>query len=256
MALMDDSRVSGRLADRRVLVQSTLINLASIMVGTVCAALVLRFQMALGWDFVGAVVLVLAGIFAFVLSLLPGYPHPRFGSANMVTAFRAALVSLTSAVIFCFDGLRHADCVLWAMVGVVVFALALDGVDGYLARRYRQESTLGARFDMEVDAVLILVLSVAAAMLDKAGSWVLLIGLMRYGFIALGRVVPVLAGELPPSLRRKAICVQQVMTLCLVLVPALVSPISDWLAAIALACLLLSFAIDTINLLRKPQQAG
>ena len=40
-------------------------------------------------------------------------------------------------------------------------ALALDGVDGQVARRTRTVSALGARFDMEVDAFLVLVLSVA-----------------------------------------------------------------------------------------------
>ena len=42
-------------------------------------------------------------------------------------------------------------------------ALALDGVDGWVARRTRTVSALGARFDMEVDAFLVLMLSVHVA---------------------------------------------------------------------------------------------
>ena len=38
-------------------------------------------------------------------------------------------------------------------------ALILDGVDGKVARRTRNASAFGARFDMEVDAFLILVFS-------------------------------------------------------------------------------------------------
>ena len=52
-----------------------------------------------------------------------------------------------------------------SLLSVYVFgrgALALDGVDGQVARRTGTASELGARFDMEVDAFLILVLSVAA----------------------------------------------------------------------------------------------
>ncbi|QCI99442.1 CDP-alcohol phosphatidyltransferase family protein [Agrobacterium larrymoorei] len=239
------------LRDRKPLIQNTLAHLACLMIGTIVVALVVRMEMSMGWDFVAAAVLSLSIIFGFVVYLLPSYPHRCFGYANIVTAFRASLVSLTGATVLCFESLQHADTVLWILVGVVLFALALDGIDGYLARRYRQESELGARFDMEVDAFLILILSVAAAMLDKAGAWVLLIGLMRYLFVAAGWFLPVLNGELPSSLRRKFVCVVQVATLCLILVPAVSVPLSSTLAAISLMLLATSFAIDIAYLLRK-----
>jgi multidrug efflux pump subunit AcrA (membrane-fusion protein) len=43
----------------------------------------------------------------------------------------------------------------------------LDGVDGWLARRHEIASRFGARFDMEVDALLILALSVLAGCGEK-----------------------------------------------------------------------------------------
>ena len=46
------------------------------------------------------------------------------------------------------------------LIGLTVPALILDAVDGWLARRTRTATELGARFDMEVDAFLILALSV------------------------------------------------------------------------------------------------
>ena len=67
-------------------------------------------------------------------------------------------------------------------------ALALDAVDGWVARRTGTVSALGARFDMEVDAFLILVLSGYVA--PTLGGWVLAIGLMRYAFVAAGWVLP------------------------------------------------------------------
>src|SRR5690606_30208717 len=157
-----------KMVGRWPLIHNTLANLACLMLGTIIVAIVVRAKMSLGWDFVAAAVLSLSIIFGFVMYLLPSYPHRRFGYANFVTAFRGALVSLTGPTVSCFDSLHQADTVLWVLVGVVVFALALDGIDGYLARKYRQESELGARFDMEVDALLILILSVAAAVLEKA----------------------------------------------------------------------------------------
>ncbi|WP_082760343.1 CDP-alcohol phosphatidyltransferase family protein [Agrobacterium bohemicum] len=250
MALIDGV-MPNSLKGREPLVQNTLGHLACLMLGTIVVALLVRTEMALGWDFVASAVVSLSIIFGFVVYLLPKYPHRRFGYANIVTAFRASLVSLTGATVLCFESLHTADTVLWILVGVVVFALSLDGIDGYLARRYRQESELGARFDMEVDAFLILILSVAAAMLDKAGAWVLLIGLMRYLFVAAGWAAPFLNGDLPPSLRRKFVCVLQVSTLCLILVPAVTVSVSAYLAAAALAMLVMSFAIDIFYLLRR-----
>ena len=78
-------------------------------------------------------------------------------------------------------------------------ALALDGVDGKVARRTGTSSALGARFDMEVDAFLILVLSAASPL--SLGPWVLAIGAMRYAFVAAAEVLAWLRAALPPSYR-------------------------------------------------------
>ncbi|SIQ93755.1 Phosphatidylglycerophosphate synthase [Rhizobium sp. RU35A] len=198
--------------------------------------------------------LLLAGIFALVLRGLPAHRHARFGFANLVTSLRAGIVSLVGAtVLFSHSfGAAHFDSLIWWTVAAVLFALALDGVDGYLARRYRQQSELGARFDMEVDALLILILSIGATVLGKAGLWVVLIGLMRYAFVMAQWFLPKLRGELAPSFRRKAVCVVQVAVLCLVLVPQVVPPVSTAMAAIALAALLYSFGVDGIALMRRP----
>jgi phosphatidylglycerophosphate synthase len=196
---------------------------------------------------------LLAGIFAAVVHGLPFHRHARFGLANLVTSFRAGIVSLVAATVLfshSFGG-RDFDDLIWWTVAAVLFALALDGVDGYLARRYRQQSALGARFDMEVDAALILILSVAAMVLDKAGAWVVLIGLMRYLFVMAQWFLPPLRAELSPSLRRKTVCVVQVAALCLVLVPQVTAPLSAWICGVALSALVHSFGTDSLALLRR-----
>ena len=48
--------------------------------------------------------------------------------------------------------------------------------DGPAARRSGIASRFGARFDMETDALMILVLAVLAWRWDRAGAWVLLPG--------------------------------------------------------------------------------
>jgi hypothetical protein len=64
-------------------------------------------------------------------------------------------------------------------------------------------TTLGALFDGEVDAFLILVLSVYVA--RSAGVWVLAIGAARYAFLAAGWLLPWMRGSLPPRYWRKVV---------------------------------------------------
>jgi phosphatidylglycerophosphate synthase len=168
------------------------------------------------------------------------HPHPRFGPANTVTTLRLALVALLAAGV----GEAHTTTLAWAATAVAMVASALDGVDGWLARRSTLSSAFGARFDMETDALLILVLSVLAWRWDRAGAWVLACGLMRYAFVAGAWAWPWLERPLPPSLRRKAVCVVQIVGLAVVVAPLFTPPRSAWLAAATLAMLTWSFAVD------------
>ncbi|UJW77415.1 CDP-alcohol phosphatidyltransferase family protein [Rhizobium sp. SL42] len=235
-----------------LLLRDTLLHLAGIFVATLVVAMTATLHVPLGWDFVVSAMVITGVIFAFALHALPGHPHRRFGPANVVTAVRAAMVSLTGAAVLFLNQLDQTDIALWTLVGVVLVALAMDGIDGYLARRFGHTSEFGARFDMEVDALLILILSVAAAVLDKAGVWVVLIGLMRYGFVAAQLFMPGLRGELFVSFRRKLACVLQIVALCLVLMPFVEPPYSSGISAIALAMLIYSFGVDIVYLLGQP----
>lgn len=228
---------------------------ALLVLGVVFAAALVFYQvlgphLTLGRWAVMFSALLLFAIFTVVLSALPYHPHSSFGAANAITAIRTAIVSLVTAFVF-FAADMDAHSAVWILIALVVTAFVLDGFDGYLARRFGQESALGARFDMEVDALLIMVLSEAALLLGKAGWWVLLIGLMRYLFVGAHYFVPALGEPLPPSFRRKLICVVQVATLCVILVPTIVPPVSTAAALVALALLAYSFAADTLYLLRK-----
>src|SRR5215510_11499311 len=81
------------------------------------------------------------------------HPFPSFGPANAVTTVRAALASLMLGLI----GEPTGPTVAWTAASLASAATLLDGVDGFLARRTRMSSTFGARFDMEVDALVVLV---------------------------------------------------------------------------------------------------
>jgi len=168
------------------------------------------------------------------------HPYPRFGPANCVTMIRAMLVALVAALI----GHPATPEMLWCVIGLTALMAALDGLDGWLARRSRMASEFGARFDMETDAGLILVLSILVWQHEKAGAWVLLCGLMRYGFVAAGWRLSWLAQPLPSTRRGKTVAVGQLLGLSVALAPIVPPPLSAIAAALALTALAWSFAID------------
>ncbi len=163
----------------------------------------------------------------------------RLGPADAVTLTRAALVGGVAALV--------ADAFvrpvrLVAIVGVAVVALVLDAVDGHVARRSGTVSELGARFDMEIDAFLILVLSVFVA--RYAGWWVLALGAMRYAYVVAGWVLPCLRLRLPLRYWRKVVAA----TVGIVLVVAAAYPgsLTTGALVVALALLIESFGRDVI----------
>ena len=90
-----------------------------------------------------------------------------------------------------------------AVLALTVPALALDAVDGRVARRTGTVTAFGGRFDGEVDAFLILVLSVAAA--PTVGWWVLAAGLVRYAFAVAGWCLPWMRAPLEFRYWRKVV---------------------------------------------------
>ena len=131
-----------------------------------------------GWLDDGAVVLRAAALAVGGGSLLLWLAArrlrgPAFGAANSVTLVRAALVVLLVALL----GVAPAPALGWVLVGLGTAGVALDGVDGALARGRDEASEFGARFDMETDALLILVLAALVWQHGKAGVWILAAGL-------------------------------------------------------------------------------
>jgi phosphatidylglycerophosphate synthase len=157
-----------------------------------------------------------------------------------VTTVRVALVALVAGLI----GVPADPSALWLGVVLASVAAVLDGVDGWLARRTGLASEFGARFDMETDALLILVLSILVWQHGKAGAWVLAGGLMRYGFVAAGWVLSWLARPLRSTRRGKTVAVAQIIGLIVALAPIVPAPYSAIVAAVTLTALVWSFAVD------------
>jgi phosphatidylglycerophosphate synthase len=123
------------------------------------------------------------------------------GPADFVTLARAVLVGGVAGLVA--DRFTSSVTPVVTLVVLAAVALALDGVDGQVARRTRTVSALGARFDMEVDAFLVLVLSVQVAVVVT--PWALVAGGMRYAFVAASWVLPWLRGALPTRFSAKVV---------------------------------------------------
>ena len=221
-----------------------LIGLAALVV----LAGVARTRLPLGELYFLKSVVWFAAIATLAVIFISENSHPfrRLGPANQVTTARAVLVALVVGAI----GEHVSPAVGASAAGASLAVTLMDGIDGWMARRSRMASQFGARFDMEVDALLILALAILTWQHGKAGAWVVLSGLLRYVFVAAGWLLPRMRQPLPDSRRRRTICVVQLGGLIIALEPFVAPPASGLIAAITLTALLYSFAIDTVWLLR------
>jgi hypothetical protein len=108
---------------------------------------------------------------------------------------------------------------------------------------------LGAHFDAEVDAFLILILSVYVA--RSAGAWVLAIGAARYVFLAAGWPLPWLRESLPPRYWRKVVAATQGVVLAIAAADVLPPALARAALVVALVLLAESFGRDVWWLWRR-----
>jgi phosphatidylglycerophosphate synthase len=174
----------------------------------------------------------------------------RLGPASWVTLVRATLAVGVAAL--AVDSLsRAAPGAL--IVTLAAVALALDAADGRVARRTGTESALGARFDGEVDAFLILALSVSVA--PACGIWVAAIGAARYVFLAGEWLLPWMRAPLPPRRWRKVVAAAQGVLLTVAVAAVLPRPLMQVLLAAAAALLAASMGECTWWLWRRRSDA-
>ena len=177
-----------------------------------------------------------------------------FGAANRITLVRAYMTSILASLIGSATQLTEKE--IWILVLFAATAFALDGVDGWLARYFHTQSPFGAAFDLEVDALFILILAVITWELNKVGSWVLLIGVMRYLFVVAGWMIPALQQPLPPNQRRRVICLIQAGVLLFALCPVISPATASLFAMLALTLLVISFSQDIYYLVCNTSSPG
>ena len=173
------------------------------------------------------------------------YRADRLTRADWVTLARAAVAFGVAALVVDSFG---EPVPVTTLVPLAALALALDAVDGWVARRTRT-GKLGAQFDGEVDAFLILVLSVYVA--RSAGAWVLAIGTARYAFLAAGWPLRWMRAPLPPRFWRKVVAATQGIVLTVAAAGVLPAAVTTAALVVALVLLFESFGRDVLWLWRN-----
>ena len=167
-------------------------------------------------------------------------PGGTFGLANGITALRLA-ATLTLLLI---SG-------TWVIkLPLALAILALDGLDGWVARKCSLNSPFGEYFDKEVDAFFTLTLCLILFRDQHLQSWIMLPGVLRYLFVLY------LKAARPPRNKETAtrfgkfigVLVLVTLMLCLLPLPRICSPLAQ-AATLALA---LSFAVSLKQIHARP----
>ena len=113
----------------------------------------------------------------------------------------------------------------WALL-ILVIAGFSDGIDGLIARRFNQHSSLGAYLDPIADKLLLSSSFVVLAFEKQLAWWLTILVLSRDLLILTVAVVIILASgyrPFPPSIYGKATTAVQILLVFAVLLPSLIA---------------------------------
>ena len=71
--------------------------------------------------------------------------------ANFISIFRIFVMFLAVYLIYCFEG--NTSAYIWAL-GLTILAFSLDGLDGWVARKFNEVSKFGALLDIMGDRIV------------------------------------------------------------------------------------------------------
>lgn len=186
--------------------------------------------------------LMTVSLFVFLLWKKFLFPD-KFGVANWITFSRNLLVVLIVNILM----LDYGENENTAIMVLSLIVLSMDGLDGYFARKLNICSDFGARFDMESDAMFILVLCVVIVLEYQSALWILLIGGMRYFYVMAQSFFPALSRPVKDRYSRKVICVIQIVALIVPLTGLVSESIYLPILALSLALLIFSFGRDIVD---------
>lgn len=123
--------------------------------------------------------------------------------ANFITIFRVFLMFIGVYLVMAFEG--NFNAYVWALV-LTILAFAMDGLDGYVARKFHEESKLGALLDIMSDRIVENTYWIIFAVMGWLPVWFSLVALTR-GFVTDAiRSAAMEKGLTPFGMQRNPIC--------------------------------------------------
>ncbi|HJW89852.1 MAG TPA: CDP-alcohol phosphatidyltransferase family protein [Anaerolineales bacterium] len=169
---------------------------------------------------------------------------PAIGPGTQLTLLRGLLLAALAGLLF---SPRPPGWLAWLPGLYYTLAAIADLFDGYLARRSGQVTLLGERLDLSLDGVGVLVAALLVVQYGQAPAWYLLVGLVRYLFVAwiwLRQRWGMRVYELPSSATRRPFAGAQMGALAVLLWPVFTPPGTHLAAALFAMPFLIGFARD------------
>ena len=173
---------------------------------------------------------------------------------NLLTILRVLLTPVL--VIFLLQDRLIAALIVFIVAGIT------DGLDGLIARLYRQKSRLGAFLDPLADKVLLATTYVLLAVKSLVPSWLTVIVLSRDVLILLGIFVLFMQDlpfEIRPTIASKLTTCSQIFTAVVTMASAIATPhplLKSCLFQITAGFTIISWAQYMVKGIRLMQGAG
>ena len=173
---------------------------------------------------------------------------------NLLTILRLLLTPVL--VIFLLDEKLGEALFIFIVAGVT------DGLDGLIARLYKQKSRLGAFLDPLADKLLLATTYVILAVLHLVPKWLTVIVLSRDVLILLGVFVLFMQDlpvEIKPSLASKLTTFTQIITVIVTMTTVIATPhplLKNLLYHMTAAVTIVSWGQYVIRGLRIMQESG
>lgn len=125
--------------------------------------------------------------------------------------------------------------------------VAIDAVDGYVARRLGEATPFGAVFDREVDALFVLVAYLYLCLVRDLGVWVLLPGLLPYLYRLL---VMAVSARISVHNKERFAAPLAAVNFLLLLAAVSVPAHAELIVGVSIAVVLMSFSVSFTSLYR------
>ena len=107
-------------------------------------------------------------------------------TANMLTLFRMVLVPFY--LVFLYYSHTESNAYLWLSLAIFMVVAVGDAVDGYVARKLRQVTSLGSFLDPLCDKMILWVSFVIFAYYDRIPFWLVILIMSKDALIVVGGI--------------------------------------------------------------------